>query len=181
MVSFESLTEELNTLTVNVLELKKLSIEQLSHKPDSQSWSALQCLAHLNLYAAYYHYELDFSIRNWPLNTKLITPIKYSWLGKKSIETVSPQTPKAQKTLARMNPAMSKDQPEIFELEIFLAYIEELKRLIIKLPSSNYNKKSIRIEFFKWMNMRAGETVIFLVRHMQRHVQQATHAIQAVK
>jgi hypothetical protein len=151
-------------------EFMDLPLDQLNWKKSKKSWSILECIEHLNRYSFYYQSRLKMEMSKLPAvnNDK---PIKFSWLGKKNVNMVRPGNIRKFKTLRRMNPMNDNLSREVFSE--FLSMQDGLVRAISKLNTVNVNRRKIRIESFRLVKMGIGETVVFLVEHQKRHINQA--------
>lgn len=147
-----------------------LELSLLNYKPAADSWSILECLEHLNRYSRYYNQVLAMAIAANPTANPQQT-ISYSWLGKKSLDSVRPDNGKKIKTVRHMNPNNSQLGRQT--LENFLDHQTELLRLLDKAKGADLNRKVIPIEFFKLLKLRIGETLEFMALHQERHMQQA--------
>jgi hypothetical protein len=159
-------------------QLHPLSDRQLNYKPTPTGWSVLECLEHLNRYSCFYNAELA---RALPGGTVVAVPheVGFSWLGRKSYDTVKPENTKRQKTIKHMNPAGS--QLTLAVVEEFLRHQTQLLELLAAARAADLNRKAVRVEFFKLLKLRVGEGLLFVVAHEQRHVQQAVRAAQAAQ
>ncbi|TGE05506.1 DinB family protein [Hymenobacter fodinae] len=146
----------------------------LNHKFTSESWSVLECLEHLNRYGRYYLPALQQALVHPRGAARPEEEVGLSWFGRKSYELVRPENRKAQKTLRRMNPARSHLTPAV--LEEFQSQLANLQALLPLMAQANLNQKAVPVEFFRLLKLRVGEALLFVVAHMQRHVQQAERA-----
>ena len=98
----------------------------LNQRPAPGAWSALQCLEHLNLYAAFYIPEIEKTLKR----AASATPVfKSGLVGNMLVKMVQPKEHlKKMKTFQDMNPA-GKALPEDV-LEKFIAYQQRLLKLI---------------------------------------------------
>jgi hypothetical protein len=147
-----------------------LDVAVLNFKSQPTSWSVLECLEHLNRYSRFYLPALEKAIAQAPVSSAT-QPVKYSWLGKKSLDLVNPESPKKHKTLARMNPQNSQLTKAV--IDEFLQHQDTLLHLLGMAGSVDLNKKAIPVEFLRLLKMRTGEALEFVVLHEQRHLQQA--------
>lgn len=168
--TIQELIEDTQAL-VNLVnsEFQNLTAKALNQKSDAKSWSILECLEHLNRYCDYYLPLLKSAIANAEVST--LDSIKIGWLGKKSINSVSPENATPIKTFKRMNPTGSDLTQTV--IDQFLEHQATVLDLLSSSTNKDLNKKSIRIEFAKYLKLRTGETLLFLIRHQQRHAQQA--------
>jgi uncharacterized damage-inducible protein DinB len=148
-----------------------LNPEALNFKPHATGWSILECLEHLNRYARFYLPHLEKAL-SAPAAAQVPQTIRYSWMGKKSLELVNPANAKKHKTLKHMNPHNSQLTPAV--LQEFLQNQERLLSLLATAPKADLNKKAVPVEFLRLLKMRTGEALEFLVLHQQRHLLQAT-------
>jgi len=176
MITLEQLQQTAsNQYQTIVTELATLDISTLNYKPAPESWSVLECLEHLNRYSRYYNPALAKAIAN-NSDGNYMPSITYSWLGKKSLDMVRPQNGKKHKTVKHMNPANSS--LGVSTINEFLKHLQDLQNLLQNARTTNLNKKSIPVEFFKLLKMRIGETLEFVVTHQERHLQQALRVKQ---
>ncbi len=154
--------------------------QELNWKASASSWSAFECIQHLNLYAAYYLPALEQAINKARSNPQ--ENIKLHFMGRKSIEAVSLDTYKAQKTLKRMNPLSSQLSKDC--VKAFLMHQEQLCKLIEQSAAMDINQKLVPIEFLKFFKLSIAETLIFTIEHQRRHLLQAekacSNAVQTV-
>ncbi|WP_018476141.1 DinB family protein [Pontibacter roseus] len=160
------------------IEFSALDLPLLNHKPGPDSWSILECLEHLNRYSRYYNPALAKAIHRSPVTTDQ-QPIRYSWLGKKSLDVVRPGNGKKSKTIKHMNPHNSQLGPGA--IQEFLRHQSELLQLLDRAHSVDLNRRAIPIEFFRLLKLRIGEALEFVVLHQERHVQQALRVKQQLQ
>lgn len=155
-------------------ELLPLPDALLNHKSAPTSWSVLECLEHLNRYGRYYLPALECALGHSGPALGPDEEVTASWLGRKSYEMVRPENHKAHTTLARMNPARSQLNRAV--LQEFQEQLSGLQALVPLAYHVNLNRKLVPVEFFRLLKLQAGEALLFVVAHMQRHVQQAQRA-----
>ena len=168
--TLEQLIKDVESLVQFVnAEVKKLPTEKLNQRPANGGWSLLECLEHLNRYSGYYNPALEKAISN-NLTMHAAQEITLTWLGKKSVEIISPKNTKKQKTLKKMNPQGSA--LNAFVVDDFLKNQQQLLRLLQQAKGANLGKKAVPVEFFRLLRMNIGETLLFMVLHQQRHFMQ---------
>ncbi|PJJ48466.1 DinB family protein [Hymenobacter chitinivorans] len=158
-------------------QLRPLPSQELNYKPTPTAWSVLECLEHLNRYSRFYNPELARALQSAPAGAP--HEVGFSWLGRKSYDTVKPENHKLQKTVKHMNPAGSQLTAEV--VEEFLRHQQQLLQLLAAARTANLNRKAVRVEFFRLLKLRLGEALQFVVAHEQRHVQQALRAAQTAQ
>jgi hypothetical protein len=156
-------------------EFAPLTAAQLNQRPAPASWSALECLEHLNRYSRYYNAALATAYQRPDAGPTSV--VGYSWLGRYSIALLQPTNPKKQTTLRRMNPLGSRLGPEV--ITEFDQHQARLAELLALAGPTNLNRRAVPVEFFRLLKLRLGEALEFVVVHQQRHLQQAQRALAA--
>ena len=152
-------------------ELATLPVALLNQRPAPASWSILECLEHLNRYSRYYIPTLDRALQRPHPAPAVPADVKYSWLGRKSLEMMRPATAKKSTTLKRMNPLGSPLAGHV--LTEFDQHHTQLLDLLARAHEADLNRATVPIEFFRLLKLRLGEALEFVVVHQQRHLQQA--------
>jgi hypothetical protein len=160
-------------------ELCAASEEELNYKASKEHWSALECVEHLIHYNKYYNKEIAKAIDSLS-STEAAEEAKLSWFGKISIKMVDPQNTKKAKAIKRMMPSGESRLAKSL-LDSFLVYLKDLMVLAEKAQGLNYNKKKVRVEFIKLIRLNVYESLVFMLKHQERHLNQAIRAIKALK
>jgi DinB superfamily len=158
-------------------ELLPLPDAVLNFKSRPDSWSVLECLEHLNRYARYYLPALAKALAK--AAAAPATEVRYSWLGRKSLNIVRPDNGQQHKTVKHMNPTGSQLSRAV--LTEFLQHQAELLALLTTAHAADLNRRAIPVEFFRLLKLRTGETLEFVVHHEQRHLQQALRTAQVAQ
>ena len=159
-----------NIISIVEKEFKSLSINELTKKTNVDKWNTLECLEHLNRYAAYYIPAIKKALQTAQYDSAPKV-YKNGWFGKMSIEMMSPQNTKKQQAIAKFNP---KNSPlDLTVITQFLTYQEELLTLLKVAKSKNISQRKVPVEFFRLMKMKIGDALTFLIIHQQRHILQA--------
>ncbi|GAB2946361.1 DinB family protein [Hymenobacter coalescens] len=157
-------------------ELAPLPDATLNAQPGPGRWSVLECLEHLNRYARYY---LPAFERALAPQGSTGAAIRYSWLGRKSLDIVRPGTGKPSKTVKHMNPGGSPLSRAT--LTEFLAHQARLLALLAAAHTADLNRRAVPVEFFRLLKLRTGEALEFVVLHEERHVEQARRTAAQVQ
>lgn len=156
--------------------LKSFGTERLNSKPDPESWSAMECIEHLNLYGDFYLPEIEKRIlaRQVPSNNTLF---KSGWMGNYFAELmhVKNGTVKKMKSPKDKNPVNSL--LSITTIDRFLKQLELLKTLLIQSRNVDLTKTRTSISLTKYITTRLGDTFRFFVYHIERHILQAEKAL----
>ena len=167
----EEIQEIIETVENQLLMLDK---EALNWKAAPDSWSALECFEHLNRYNRFYNAELEKALER----SGKPAAFHPGWLGNYFVRSVAPDNTKAMKTMAHLNPSGSQLNKAV--LEEFLNHQRHLLSLLTKAKGVNLNQRTIRVEVFRLLRMKIGDTFRFLVAHQQRHLQQALRTAQVM-
>ncbi len=174
-ISADTLIADLTDRTQRCLskgeEFNNLTGKALNFKQDELSWSALECLEHLNLYGRFYLPEIAKRIKSAdPKNQELF---KSGWLGNYFANSMLPKEKlNKMKTFKNMNPLnsrLNKDQV----IHEFLQQQEEMLRLLNEARRIDLNKTKTNISISKWIKLKLGDTFRFVIFHNQRHLIQA--------
>ena len=148
--------------------------QKLNRKISPIAWSVLECIEHLNRYHNYYLPILENKICNAGSSPQNDYDVRYSWIGKYSIKMMDPSNLKKQKTFKRMNPAGDKLQKTV--LNHFLNDMAIFEKVLNDARYVDLNVQAVNVEFFKPLKMNLGETLEFLLLHIERHLEQAIRA-----
>lgn len=158
--------------TAAALQLKNLSPEQLNFKKSADSWSALECIEHLNLYGDYYLPEIEKQILKQKANSSAAY-FKSGVIGNYFANLMSVENGKIKKMKSPKdkNPANSNLSSTV--IDRFLKQQERLKSLLIQSANVDLTKTKTAISISKLIKLRLGDTFRFFVYHIERHVLQA--------
>lgn len=163
--------ENLNT----VENLKNQPIEILNWKHDSESWSALECIEHINRYGDFYIPEITNRIKASKHKSSEI--FKSNWLGKYFSKMVSyNENLNKMKTFKSMNPLNSKLNTQT--LEKFINQQHQIIELLDKSKFINLDKTKTAISISKLIKLKLGDTFRVLIFHNERHIKQAEKALK---
>jgi len=155
----------------SVINLQKLSDAQLNYKPSPERWSILECLEHLNLYAAFYLPKIEKAVSKEQSPRQIF---KSGFFGNKLVNMVKPvERSKKIKTFKAMDPDGKIVTHEV--LNSFLDNHKILISLIEKAADTNLNKAAVPVTFTSLIKLRTGDALRFMVHHHQRHIKQALH------
>ena len=173
---------ELTELTYQNIEdaetMLQKSMDELNWKSEQNSWSALECIAHLNLYSNFYLPEIKYRInKNIRPADSIFNP---GIVGNYFANSIRPNDkPKKMKTPKEMNPIgsiLSKDTlcQFIIDQHAIISLLEDAK-------SISLNKTKTAISISKLIRIKLGDTFRFLIYHNERHMLQALRALEFAK
>jgi hypothetical protein len=164
----------------SLTEFGSLTNEQLNWKPNSNTWSIAQNLAHLIVVNETY-YPVIASLKAGTYKTPFIAKIGFivSFLGKTILKAVQPDRKKKMKTFPIWEPTTSnvigdilnKFQNHQMELRQKIEDAKELveKGVVISSPANKNIVYKLEIAFD------------IIVSHEQRHLEQAKEILQLIK
>lgn len=157
---------------------QKLSLEQLNQQPHSGAWSALECLEHLNLYGDYYLPAMLQRIEGQQFPPR--RSFHSGLLGNYFANSMLPQDKlNKMKTFHNMNPAGS--QLDAGALERFIEQQELLLQILEQARNTDLGRIRIPITISRWIRLKLGDTLRFVIYHNERHIQQALRALNLKK
>ena len=148
-----------------------LSDDQLTWKSAPDVWSVADCFEHLRKTDAGYCQRLGGAIGRMKPGS---APYRPSWLGRKYVYFVSPESrlklwaPKSMRPQHGGSPSAEADA-----LSRFLEQQAVLLGLIRRADERDLNTGRFRSPFAAVMKLSVGEGLTLLVRHEQRHLGQA--------
>jgi hypothetical protein len=170
------LIERTKSVLNDVEKLKSLSDEELNRRPSPESWSALECIKHLNCYADFYTPEirkrLDNSSKKKNLN------FKTGLLGNYFAKSVAPKE-KLNKMNAFKSMNFAGSNLEREELDYFINHQQQTLDLLNQSRESDLTKVKTAISISKIIKLRLGDTFKVVIYHNQRHLVQALNAVKS--
>ena len=159
----------------SVEQLKKQPIDFLNWKHNSESWSVLECIEHLNRYSDFYIPEITNKIRTSKYKSSEV--FKSNWLGNYFSKSVSyNEDLNKMKTFKSMNPLNS--ELDIQTLNKFINQQHQIIELLDKSKKVNLDKTKTAISISKLIKLRLGDTFRVLIYHNERHIKQAEKTLE---
>lgn len=172
------LTKQTHENLSYVSGLTSLTSEQLNYKNTLESWSVLECLEHLNLYATYYHNEISNQMK---LSKHNASPyFKSGCIGQYFVKSMerNPRS-KPMKSPKEMCPTSSLLGNKC--IADFMRHQEQLLSLLQNAESVNLTKTRTSISISKIINLRLGDTFRFVIAHNNRHLEQIKKVLLSQK
>jgi hypothetical protein len=160
-------------------ELSNLSPSFLTLKPSADSWSANECLIHLNNYGDFYLPELIKGIEQLPKEAKAgDARFRSGWLGNKFINMMKIQNngkpKKKMKSPADKLPMNNLDVEK--NMKNFDAQLLKLDKILQKSSGKNLGNIRISISLSRFIQLKVGDVLQFYMAHHLRHLHQAIRA-----
>lgn len=175
------LQEQTETLLNKAIqEWQMIAPEKFSQQPAEASWSAKQCIAHLNMYGDYYLPAIEAAI----LKAKQHTAKKQftsGWLGNYFTNMMQPGTNEkpTKKMKAMKNYISLNDEDSDKVISTFIDQQEKLLQLLEVATKINLSTTKVAISIARFIKLKLGDLLMFLIAHNYRHVLQAESALKA--
>ncbi len=156
----------------------QLDLRLLNWKETEDKWSMLECLMHLNSYAAYYFPLFEKAIDK-ANNTKPVEQFKTTWFGRKCVKSVHPSTRVSKKIKSPgHHNHNSTSSHGVAVIDEFIGHQRRLLRIVEKARKINLTKPKISVEIAKLLCLNLGEFMNFMCTHQVRHMEQATEVLE---
>jgi hypothetical protein len=160
-------------------ELGNLAPSFLTLKPSADSWSANECLKHLNNYGDFYLPELMKSVEQLPKEvTAGDKPFRSGWLGNKFTNMMLPENngrpKKKMKSPADKLPINNLEVEKT--LEKFDGHLFKLDLILQNSAGKNLGNIRIPISISRLIQLKLGDVLQFYTAHHLRHLHQAIRA-----
>lgn len=173
LTSAKLIQELLETTKQNLSVVEKLMnqpIEKLNWKQNTESWSVLECIEHLNKYGDFYIPEITNKIKSSKHKSSEL--FKSNWLGRYFSKSVAyNENLNKMKTFKSMNPINSK-----LDANTLKKFTDQQQQIIALLKASktvNLDKTKTTISISKLIRLKLGDTFRVLIYHNERHIKQA--------
>ncbi len=172
--STHDLLEELIEFTREHLnqaeQLRELPLEALNSKADPESWSALECLEHLNLYGDYYLPEMEKRIREsrYPADTQFSSGLLGNYFA---LSMLPKEKLNKMKTFKDKNPNGSRLDKSV--IDRFVRQQNQMLELLQKSRAVSLNRTRTSISISNFIRLKLGDTFRFVIYHNRRHMLQA--------
>ncbi len=155
--------------------LKHLSPDLLNRKPTPESWSALECMEHLNLYGDFYLPAIAQNIKN-NRHTASSQLFKSRLLGNYFAQSMLPQeNMKKLKTFKDKDPRGSA--LNLATLERFVEQQRSILDLLHTARQVDLMKAKVPLSLTKMLKLKLGDAFRVVIYHNQRHLVQAERAV----
>jgi len=158
--------------------LRQMPFDVLNHKPDHNTWSALECFEHLNLYGDFYLPEIRQQIKSRTHQSAAV--FKSGLLGNYFAKSMLPKDKlNKMKTFKDKNPNGSN-----LSMEVIDRFIHQQKQMLDLLNDArhvNLHKTKTAISIASFIKLRLGDTFRVVIYHNQRHLVQAQSVIKTAQ
>jgi hypothetical protein len=153
----------------------KQSEKKLNDRPNPETWSALQCIDHLNQYGNYYIPQMETAMQNSDVKPNFY--FGPGFIGNMFAKAMHP-TLGANKMQA---PADKVPSSSDLNKNIINTFIEQQKSYLEVLKTAegkNLNKVKIKVTISKWVKLKLGDALRVTIFHNERHIRQAIKALK---
>ena len=178
----KKLTDLTNGFTKEVSEnIGKHSNEALNKQPNERSWSAAQCIEHLN---AYYRYYIPV-IRGKITNSRFVTPTEYftsSPLGRAVYRSAKlgkvKNVKRKLKSPKDYNPLVNTSLNTDKSINEYVQHNADFLNLIEEAAKIDMRKTKVPLSLRPVVKLNIGDALLFMVYHNERHIFQAKNALK---
>lgn len=160
-----------------IKEWQQLPAIRLLSQPAPGKWSAVQCLDHLNSYGRYYLPAIEKAVSK--VGTVKSVFFNSGWLGNYFYKSMLVDNSGAPVT--KMNSPKNHRPHENLQpgkvLNEFICQQEKLLILLSKAKSVDISKARVPISIAPFIKIKLGDTFLFFIAHINRHLLQAQRAI----
>lgn len=174
----QTLIEQTRQIINQVEKLKDYDLHALTWKENTNSWSILECLEHLNLYGDFYLPSIENKIKN----TDTINDIEFKsgFLGNYFAKSMLPKEKlNKMKTFKDKNPLNAKLDRAV--IDKFINQQIKLLNLLDQSRNVSLNKVKIETSISSVIRMKLGDTFQFFINHIIRHLNQINRIQAAMK
>lgn len=174
----EVLQQQTEDILNTVQQWQALNPLLVKAQANEKSWSAMQCLGHLNAYGRYYLPAIEKAInKSKQQASETFTP---GWLGNYFTKLMLPDAKgiAVKKMKAPSNYTINNDGNSD---EIIAEFIDQQEKLLVLLQRGlhvNISNVRIVISLTKLIKLKLGDVFMFLIAHNIRHIKQAERAIE---
>lgn len=177
--SNNALIDELLTITqactVSSRELRSLSEQELNFKPDTGTWSVLECLEHLNRYGDFYLPVIEEAMLSGA-RCPADSAFKSGLIGNYFAHLMKVRNGKVTKMKSPPDKNPSGSVLSATTIDRFLKQQALLEVLLQRGREADLTGIRVPISLTRLIRLRLGDTFRFFVYHIERHVQQAQRA-----
>jgi hypothetical protein len=178
----ENLLDQTEIILKKAIEWQLIPDSTFALRPTSESWSANECLQHLNSYGRFYLPAIENALRKSQIdeNASQFSP---GWLGNYFTKLMMPDIDG--KVSKKMKSPKDHSPKTIIESHLviseFIDHQEKLLQLLRKAKGIDLNKIRVGISIAPFIKLKLGDVLMFLIAHTVRHTHQAGRALVRVK
>lgn len=152
------------------------SEEQINKKPTPGSWSAAECVEHLNSYASSYLSNIKVAAKS-PDNIERDKIYSPRFLPSKFIKAVGPNAKLKLKSI-HVGTLDSCNLDKCI-IDQFIGYQEKFLNIPNHISSEDLKRTKVSSPFARILKFQLGEILLLTLYHQQRHLNQAERVINS--
>jgi uncharacterized damage-inducible protein DinB len=168
----DSLESHVERQLSEVIKLFQNETEPFLNRPAPDGgWSIAQCLEHLNSYGHYYLPLIGQGLQDSP-KTDAAESFTSTWLGSYMNQIMDPKTGRKKHQAFKAHiPALSLEAHQV--VAEFIDQQEKLLTFLRLSRQADLNAIRLPISISRWVKLRLGDVLQFLIAHQERHLLQA--------
>jgi len=147
-------------------------------RPTSESWSANECLQHLNSYGRFYLPGIEEALKKSQIDQSA-TSFSPGWLGNYFTKLMMPGTDG--KPSKKMNSPKDHSPKTIIDSPLVISeFIDQQEKLLALLNTAkkfDLNTVKVGISIAPIIKLKLGDVFRFVIAHQVRHILQAERAL----
>jgi hypothetical protein len=155
-----------------VNSFKLLSEINVKYKKNTNEWSILECLEHLNLYGEFYLPEIEKQIAESSYKNQN-TIFKSGIIGNYFANLMKGNNGQIKKMKTPKDKDPLNSNLSVTTVLFLLMQLEKLKNLLEESRKVDLTKVKTAISLTNFIKLRLGDTLRFVVYHIERHILQA--------
>ena len=174
----ENLLDQTEIVLKKAIEWQLIPHSTFALRPSSESWSANECLQHLNSYGRFYLPAIE-SVLSRSEKRESSTQFSSGWLGNYFTKLMMPGTDGKPST--KMNSPKDHAPKTIIESRLVISeFIDQQEKLLALLNTAkkfDLNTVKVGISIAPIIKLKLGDVFRFVIAHQVRHILQSERAL----
>jgi hypothetical protein len=174
----ENLLDQTEIILKKAIEWQLIPHSTFALRPSSESWSANECLQHLNSYGRFYLPAIE-SVLSRSEKRESSTQFSPGWLGNYFTKLMMPGTDGKPST--KINSPKDHAPKTIIESRLVISeFIDQQEKLLALLNTAkkfDLNAVKVGISIAPIIKLKLGDVFRFMIAHQVRHILQAERAL----
>jgi hypothetical protein len=174
----ENLLDQTEIVLKKAIEWHLIPHSTFALRPSSESWSANECLQHLNSYGRFYLPAIE-SVLSRSEKRESSTQFSPGWLGNYFTKLMMPGTDGKPST--KINSPKDHAPKTIIESRLVISeFIDQQEKLLALLNTAkkfDLNAVKVGISIAPIIKLKLGDVFRFMIAHQVRHILQAERAL----
>lgn len=149
-------------------KLLKVKEDRLNERPNYKSWTALQCIVHLNMFNEVYIKIMEEAMKSSSSFSSNFSP---GFIGNMYAKAMIPG-PKSTKMAAAKHQTPSNGPFSHEDINTFLVQQKQILDMLQRAENVNLNTIKLKTPLSKWIKLKLGDVLRVIVYHNERHILQ---------